>query len=560
MSVNRGDVRRNRSAVSTSSVITRLSELDHELCSLLSTHRVLTTTQLVALSRRPERTIDYRLKRLHDAKLVGRTRPYLASGSAPFSWWLTRSGARMVEGTSPAPGKAEPNPLFIRHTTAIAGLYVALSELGEDSGLACVTWLRDEDAWEDWSPGIGRPSHLRPDAYVEIELHVDGRTAVAPAFVEIDFATMDQARLRAKVARHRDYVRDRAWRNRHPGAPVLLLLTASEQRVTRFLATVERDRPKLSLYEGRDPTRIDALVAACAAVTSPEEALCAPVWRASPSDAPMALSAILTANVRTYRQAVRASRALREEAQRHQRASAIERLREESDAIAKRLGGIGALAVGFVAGQVLRREEWAEANLDLLEATLDWWRMDRRSREPLVVHDGWVEQHRRFWTPQARELLSRREAIALRDPRLRALSARLAIGELLESWALDATATPVDGRALSAELAAEYDVRRRDATERTWRELSRPRRMLTSVADLDASYDQTHLVTCTACGIARHVPEDERGWEDPSRCPTCGGQLVPATSDPPPPPELEESLAIIRRVLAADASDWEASW
>lgn len=307
MSVNRGDVRRNRSAVSTSSVITRLSELDHELCSLLSTHRVLTTTQLVALSRRPERTIDYRLKRLHDAKLVGRTRPYLASGSAPFSWWLTRSGARMVEGTSPAPGKAEPNPLFIRHTTAIAGLYVALSELGEDSGLACVTWLRDEDAWEDWSPGIGRPSHLRPDAYVEIELHVDGRTAVAPAFVEIDFATMDQARLRAKVARHRDYVRDRAWRNRHPGAPVLLLLTASEQRVTRFLATVERDRPKLSLYEGRDPTRIDALVAACAAVTSPEEALCAPVWRASPSDAPMALSAILTANVRTYRQAVRAS-------------------------------------------------------------------------------------------------------------------------------------------------------------------------------------------------------------------------------------------------------------
>ena len=560
MSVNRGDVRRNRSAVSTSSVITRLSELDHELCSLLSTHRVLTTTQLVALSRRPERTIDYRLKRLHDAKLVGRTRPYLASGSAPFSWWLTRSGARMVEGTSPAPGKAEPNPLFIRHTTAIAGLYVALSELGEDSGLACVTWLRDEDAWEDWSPGIGRPSHLRPDAYVEIELHVDGRTAVAPAFVEIDFATMDQARLRAKVARHRDYVRDRAWRNRHPGAPVLLLLTASEQRVTRFLATVERDRPKLSLYEGRDPTRIDALVAACAAVTSPEEALCAPVWRASPSDAPMALSAILTANVRTYRQAVRASRALREEAQRHQRASAIERLREESDAIAKRLGGIGALAVGFVAGQVLRREEWAEANLDLLEATLDWWRMDRRSREPLVVHDGWVEQHRRFWTPQARELLSRREAIALRDPRLRALSARLAIGELLESWALDATATPVDGRALSAELAAEYDVRRRDATERTWRELSRPRRMLTSVADLDASYDQTHLVTCTVCGIARHVPEDERGWEDPSRCPTCGGQLVPATSDPPPPPELEESLAIIRRVLAADASDWEASW
>jgi len=274
----------------------------------------------------------------------------------------------------------------------------------------------------------------------------------------------------------------------------------------------------------------------------------------------MMLSAILAANVRTYRQVVRASRALREEAQRHQRTSAIEGLREQSNVIAKRLGGIGALALGFVANDVLRREEWAEANLDLLEATLDWWRMDRRSREPLMVHDGWVEQHRRFWTPQARELLSRREAIALRDPRLRALSARLAIGELLESWALDAMATPLDGRALATELAAEYDARRRDATERTWRELSRPRRMLTSVADLDASYDQTHLVTCTACGIAQHVPVDERGWEDPSRCPTCGGLLVAVANDPPPPPELEESLAIIRRVLAAEASDWGASW
>jgi hypothetical protein len=64
------------------------------------------------------------------SSLVERTRPYAASRSAPFYWWLTRAGARLVEGTSPAPGKGTPNPLFLRHTAAIAGLHVALVDLG----------------------------------------------------------------------------------------------------------------------------------------------------------------------------------------------------------------------------------------------------------------------------------------------------------------------------------------------------------------------------------------------------------------------------------------------
>jgi len=86
---------------------------------LLQVHRVLTTPQLITLTRRPERTIDYQLARLRERSLVDRTRPYAASGSAPFYWWLTRAGARLVEGTSPAPGKGASNPLFLRHTAAV---------------------------------------------------------------------------------------------------------------------------------------------------------------------------------------------------------------------------------------------------------------------------------------------------------------------------------------------------------------------------------------------------------------------------------------------------------
>ncbi len=178
--------------------IDRLCAIDHDILGLLRIHRVLTTPQLITLTQRPERTIDYRLTRLRERALIERTRPYAASGSAPFFWWLTRTGGRLVEGTSPAPGKGTPNPLFLRHTAAIAGLYVALSDVGPSVGLT--------------------------------------------------FATMDQARLRAKVARHRSYCKDTVWWDRHPCCPALLLVTTSEARVNRFLAGVEKDRPRPSPY------------------------------------------------------------------------------------------------------------------------------------------------------------------------------------------------------------------------------------------------------------------------------------------------------------------------
>jgi Replication-relaxation len=167
--------------------IDRLCAIDHDILGLLRIHRVLTTPQLITLTQRPERTIDYRLTRLRERALIERTRPYAASGSAPFFWWLTRTGGRLVEGTSPAPGKGTPDPLFLRHTAAIAGLYVALSDVGPSVGLTFGEWRRDEDAWEDWS-GYRGTGRIRPDAYAEVHLDVDGHDGVAGAFVEVDFA------------------------------------------------------------------------------------------------------------------------------------------------------------------------------------------------------------------------------------------------------------------------------------------------------------------------------------------------------------------------------------
>ena len=147
----------------------------------------------------------------------------------PEPWWLTRTGARLVEGTSPAPGKGDPNPLFLRHTAAIAGLYVAFREVGPDAGLTLTSWRRDEESWEDWDHH-GRAGRIRPGAYAEVQLDVDGEPGTADAFVEVDFATMDQARLRAKVARHRRYAAETIWWDRHPCCPALLLVTTCAPR------------------------------------------------------------------------------------------------------------------------------------------------------------------------------------------------------------------------------------------------------------------------------------------------------------------------------------------
>jgi hypothetical protein len=519
---------------------------------------VLTTPQLIALAGRPERTVDYRLTRLRSARLVDRTRPYASSGSAPFYWWLTRSGAHLVEGTSPAPGKAAPNPLFLRHTTAIAGLYVALVDVGPSIEMRCESWLRDETAWEEWKPTLGRAQHLRPDAYVEVSLEVDGETGRAGAFVEVDFATMDQPRLRAKVARHRDYAADRAWWDRHPGCPALLLLTTSEARVTRFLVNVEKDRPAPpKRYDGDDHEfDWEELVAAAAAVGSPESALSAPVWRTSPGDAPITLSALLTGEVRKYRRLVANVRTRRALHERYRQAERVSVLAENPDALASALVDEGAgAAVRYVFEDNVNdysRRAWAEDHLELVTATHRWW-VDNDGRSgwpppPEPVLHGWQALYRKLWTDQARTLLANDEAIAADDPRLCRPAACVAAGELVREWMLTKDGA-MNRRVAEAEAATDYEARRQAAVADHVRQLPLHRRLVASEAALSADFDARHLVICIDCGIARHERDNPYGYNRDS-CRVCGGHLVPVAQHPDVLPSLARSLAAIRTRLA----------
>lgn len=528
--------------------IGRLCAIDHDILGLLQAHRVLTTPQLITLTRRPERTIDYRLTRLRERSLVDRTRPYAASGSAPFYWWLTRAGARLVEGTSPAPGKGTPNPLFLRHTAAIAGLFVALCDAGPSVGVTLAEWRRDEDAWEDWSSyrGAGR---IRPDAYAEVHLDVDGEDGVAGAFVEVDFATMDQARLRAKAARHRSYCTDTVWWDRHPCCPALLLVTTSEARVNRFLAGVEKDRPRPSLHPEENPAHYDELVAACAVVTSPEDAVVAPVWRQAVGNAPVTLAQLLAPEVRQYRHVVARVEAARCRHEEHRRRNLVHVLEHAAPAIAKAIGDVQAAAViRYLFDGPLHiinaREAWGAEHLDFVEETATWWASAKSgtgARAPASVIGGWHTLYRECWSAQADLLLSGNKAVRLGDPRLCRPAAELATGALLDDRALQPI-SPIDGGVALAEAMAEHEQRRSAAVARILRDLPIHRRLRADKADLEAAYDAEHLLVCPSCALPRNDDDPPSfSYRHAPTCRCCGGPLVRLV-DATLPATLEDSL------------------
>lgn len=152
----------------------------------------------------------------------------------------------------------------------------------------------------------------------------------------------------------------------------------SEARVNRFLAGVEKDRPRPSPYKRENAAHYDELVAACAAVASPEEAVCSPVWRAAVGDAPVTLSTLLSPEVRQYRRVVARVEAAQEVHEEHRRRYLVNDLQREWPALAEAIDDDEAAAVirylfDGPLHAINAREEWGLAHLDIVEATVEWW-------------------------------------------------------------------------------------------------------------------------------------------------------------------------------------------
>ena len=298
--------------------------------------------------------------------------------------------------------------------------------------------------------------------------------------------------------------------------PALLLVTTSEARVNHFLAGVERDRPRPSPYQREHPAHYDELVAACATVASPEEAVTAPVWRAAVADAPVTLAQLLSPEVRQYRRVVaRVDAARQVEDDQHRLALARDLVRD-AEAIADAIGDPEAgAAVRYVFGttrSVTAREGWAADHPDLIDDTAAWWAAARTANgsSPLVdLLAAWRSLYRDCWLDQADVLLGPNEAVRLGDPRVRRPAAALAAGELVDDSTLQRDDL-IDGRAALEGALANYERRRTTAVTATIRDLPLHRRVRIDRADLDAAYDAEHLYVCTSCALPSGHDDEAR--------------------------------------------------
>jgi len=128
--------------------------------------RVVTQTQLERLHPDvPSRTLRYRASRLRKLGVLGASRPYRDTGSAPQHWWPTNAGQALASG-EPPPQRGErraPNPLTLAHNAAISDLYVVLKTQAAEVGLGLVRFDREGDAREVFKTSDGREHAIAPD-------------------------------------------------------------------------------------------------------------------------------------------------------------------------------------------------------------------------------------------------------------------------------------------------------------------------------------------------------------------------------------------------------------
>lgn len=415
-----------------------LSDIDLRILDLVSSQRVLTSSQLAALSpATPARTLRYRCNRLVGLGLIGRTRPYRERGSAPHHLWPTRKGEALVSGAGPPRGgeRHEPNPLFLAHAAGLSEIYVAL-ETTLPVGVQLTRFEREADAREAFTTWINREDRaIAPDAFIEIS---DAEERSLFAFAELDMGTMSHRQLKKKAAGYAEYARADAWRDRHRFCPALLFITTTEKRARSFLNMMHKEL-------GRE-----ALLLTCVCDLARKLSYC-------PTDTRWLLS------VDEGRQAVDLLAALRkarlpydeelarEEAKRHEEKAKRERLRSDPEALRAHVR-----AWRQRGGSVTRSNRPLGAALDIMlerESTLD-----EVERDALMALGGMladpigVRFAERDPTDEERRaldaLLKRQQAIQLEHidrlagqfgegPALRRVRKRAAAGELLHDGELD---------------------------------------------------------------------------------------------------------------------------
>lgn len=256
----------------------RLTDRDVLVLSMLGEYSILDRPLLHAMcfERFSEEWCRRNLKRLSDARLIRATtlRVYFdeqsRSGRIPFLFSLTEEGADVVyHHTAIYPRRvlrSEPSAFTFAHRLAVVRVRLAFETAARDAGLACPTFLMEQDVRSD-APKDAMPrqrlvlSHefrdenglvitCRPDAAAVLTIpHPTGdptRATTLAMHLEIDRSTEAVAHCEQKLPGYAALYRERGYRRYWPDLPNavhrLMWVVPSPERL-KTLATAFRNSP-----------------------------------------------------------------------------------------------------------------------------------------------------------------------------------------------------------------------------------------------------------------------------------------------------------------------------
>lgn len=228
-----------------------LSSRDLAVLADVGRFRLLTSRQVELLhfadaatdltAARITRRVLRRLTELNLLYRLDRQVGGLYGGSAAFAYALTAAGQRLLdEGRPDAPRRLrEPSPLFVRHTLAVAELYVRLvAEVRAASDVTLLDVQTEPACWRRWTRADGSAELLRPDLYLALAEGLDELRW----FVEVDLTTEHRPALQRKCRAYQRYMESGVEQTRDGVFPQVLWVTPDARRADQIGGVIRRER------------------------------------------------------------------------------------------------------------------------------------------------------------------------------------------------------------------------------------------------------------------------------------------------------------------------------
>ncbi len=243
-----------------------LNDQDRELLAIVSDFRLITGAQLLRLffHQRGEsgaRAARRCMERMTRAGLVRRLERRIGgvrAGSSSFIYCIDTIGQRILKLDGPRRRLSEPSETFVKHTLAIAELFVEVTEATRRTEAELLGYQTEPECWRRF--GRGTTQHvLRPDFFVSIGIgELEYRW-----FVEVDRATEHLPAIVRKSSTYHDYYHSGVEQDLTGSFPRVLWATTTDKRADAIAASLSATTLTTQIF------RVERLEQAARVLTEP---------------------------------------------------------------------------------------------------------------------------------------------------------------------------------------------------------------------------------------------------------------------------------------------------